>query len=57
MARQNGRLRIDPNNQRALGPFGEPVFTPEAMYTEHRGIVAYDLRDRKLEDRSRTTSF
>jgi len=46
------RLRLDPNNQRALGPFREPIFTPEAMYTEHGGIAAYDLGDGKMEERS-----
>jgi len=47
------RLRIDPRNQRALGAFREPVFTPEAMYTELGGIVAYDLQKGDLVDRSK----
>ncbi len=39
------RLEIDPVNQKDLGPFREPVLTPEAIFTTEpgQGIVAHDL--------------
>lgn len=46
------RLQIDPSNQRALGPFQEPVLTPETIYMNEPegGAGAYDLASGKLED-------
>lgn len=39
------RLEIDPVNQKDLGPFREPVLTPEVIFTTEpgSGIVAHDL--------------
>jgi outer membrane protein assembly factor BamB len=47
------RLRIEPNNQRALGAFREPVLTAEVMYDADDGIVAYDLAGGEITKRSR----
>lgn len=51
------RLMIDPNNQRALGPFPEPVITGQELYLNdsEAGIVAYDLTDFELQQRSKLT--
>ena len=48
------RLRIEPTNQKDIGAFREPVLTPEVMYDNDRGIVACDLTDAKLEERSKS---
>jgi outer membrane protein assembly factor BamB len=46
------RLRVDPTNQKDLGAFGEPIFASGVMYDNHQGVVAYDLADAKIEERS-----
>ena len=49
------RLRIDPKNQKGIvGPFRQPVLTSTAMYDNDGGIVAYDLADVKLDQRTRS---
>ncbi|MHC4508562.1 MAG: outer membrane protein assembly factor BamB family protein, partial [Planctomycetota bacterium] len=44
------RFQIDPTNQKDLGPFREPVLTPEVMFTTEpeSGIVAHDLVSAEL---------
>jgi outer membrane protein assembly factor BamB len=43
------RFQIDPTNQKDLGPFREPVLTPDIMFTsESAGIVAHDLVSAEL---------
>jgi outer membrane protein assembly factor BamB len=46
------RVQIDRNNQRALGQFRMPVFTPDTMLVNDNGIVAYDLSSAELQDRN-----
>jgi outer membrane protein assembly factor BamB len=47
------RFQIDPTNQKNLGPFREPVLTPEVMFTTEpeSGIVAHDLASTELVSR------
>jgi len=47
------RLQIERTNQRELGDFREPVLTPEAMYYQQNGIVAYDLTQPGLQKRNK----
>jgi len=46
------RLQIDPSNQKGLGRFRRPVLTPEAMYFDDRGIVAWELSNGRIEERA-----
>ena len=48
------RLQIERTNQKALGEFREPVLTPDVMYYQDSGIVAYDLTTSELRKRSKT---
>ena len=50
------RFQIDPMNQKDLGPFREPVLTPEVMFTNEpaEGIVAHDLVSAQLLARDET---
>jgi len=47
------RFQIDPTNQKDLGPFCEPVLTPEVIFTTEpeSGIVAQDLVTAELVSR------
>ena len=48
------RFEIDPTNQKALGEFGIPVLTPETLFVNDKGIVAYDVASGKREERSKS---
>ena len=45
------RLCIDRTNQKDLGEFSQPVFAGDVLYANDQGLVAYDLRDPKIEER------
>jgi outer membrane protein assembly factor BamB len=47
------RLRIDPANQRHLGPFQEPVFASTVMFDNTQGITAHDLTGVELRERKK----
>ena len=49
------RLHIEPENQKGLGGFEQPVFAANVMYTNNRGIVAYDLGAPRSEERDDDT--
>lgn len=46
------RLDIEPANQRELDSFRQPVLTPEVMYDSEQGILARDLTQVALQDRT-----
>ncbi|NUQ61147.1 MAG: PQQ-binding-like beta-propeller repeat protein [Pirellulales bacterium] len=48
------RLEIDRTNQKDLGAFSEPILAADVMYDNTQGLVAYDLADGKLEERSKS---
>ncbi|MCY2995535.1 MAG: PQQ-binding-like beta-propeller repeat protein [Planctomycetota bacterium] len=47
------RLDIEPANQRELDSFCQPVLTPEVMYASDGGIVARDLTELTLQERTK----
>lgn len=47
------RLDIERANQRELDSFRKPVLTPEILYESDRGIVARDLTEITLEERTK----
>ncbi|MBM4094353.1 MAG: hypothetical protein FJ276_33840, partial [Planctomycetes bacterium] len=48
------RLCTDRTNQKDLGEFSQPVFDGDTMFVHEQGVVAYDLRDPKREERGKS---
>lgn len=47
------RLDIERANQRELDSFQQPVLTPEVMYESDGGVVTHNLKQYKLQERTK----
>lgn len=46
------RLKIERTNQKDLGDFSQPIFSGNVLYENDNGVVAYDLAEARLQQRS-----